>query len=215
MHTKMWKKRTIGTLGLTLIEMIVGVGVFTMILGGIILFQRTVIVSTRMAQTNLTIHSQVRKTLASFATELRAAKPSASGAYSLESVGTSSLIFYSNIDDVTDVERVRYYLATSTTGGRYDVVKRGVIKAVGTTYPSANEVTSTVVTSVRNASSTPLFTYFDRNYAGTSTALTLPINIPSVRHVQMNLVVEESSGRATTSRAYTTHVSIRNLKDNY
>jgi len=202
--------------GFTLIEIIVGVGIFTMILGAIILFQQTVIWSTKAAQTNLTIHSQVRRTLASFSTELRTARPSASGAYAIEAAGTSSVVFYSNIDKVSDVERVRYFLATSTLGGRYDVVKKGVTKPVGTAYPtSTTEVVTIVVTSVRNSSSLPLFAYFDRNYAGTSTALSLPINISAVRHAQMNLVVEELIGRATTSRAYTTHTSIRNLKDNY
>lgn len=211
MHTHHTKQA-----GLTLIEIIVGVGIFTMILGAIIIFQRTVIWSTRSAQNNLIIHQQARKTLASFATELRAARPSASGAYAIEAAGTSSVVFYSNIDKVSDVERVRYFLATSTMGGRYDVVKKGVTKPVGTAYPtSTSEVITIAVTSLRNSSSTPLFRYFDRNFAGTSTALSLPINISAVRHAQMNLLVEELAGRATTSRAYTTHVSIRNLKDNY
>ncbi len=215
LHWKFAHVRQRGEVGLTLIELIVGVGIFTMILGGIILFQRTVIWNTKAAQTNLTIHSQVRRTLASFATELRAARSSASGAYSIESVGTSSVVFYSNIDKVSDIERVRYFLSTSTPG-RYDVIRKGVTKPVGTAYPtSTSEVISVVVTAVRNSSSTPLFTYFDRNYAGTSTALSAPINVSAVRHVQMNILVEESAGRGTTSRAYTTHSSIRNLKDNY
>lgn len=205
-----------GRAGLTAIELIVGVAIFTMILGGIILFQRTVMWNTKAAQTNLTIHSQVRRTLAAFATELRAARSSASGAFAIESVGTSSIVFYSNIDKVSDMERVRYFLATSTTGGRYDVIRKGVTKPVGTAYPtSTSEVITVAVTAVRNSSSTPLFTYFDRNYAGTSTALSSPVNVSAVRHVQMNILVEESAGRGTTTRTYTTHSSIRNLKDNY
>jgi hypothetical protein len=209
-------KRRKSERGLTLIESIVGVGILVLLLGAVILFHRTVIMSTQIAQTNLTIHQQVRRTLSTLTLELRAAKPSASGSYPIESAGTSSIVFYSDIDATTDVERIRYYLATSTAGSSvYDTIRKGVIKPVGTTYPTANETTSVIARYVRNASSTPLFTYFNSNYAGTSSPLGLPVNIPSIRHVRMDIRVEERAGRGTTSRSYMTHVSVRQLKDNY
>jgi prepilin-type N-terminal cleavage/methylation domain-containing protein len=201
--------------GMTLIEVIVAVAITLLVGSAVILFHRTVIVTTQIAQTNLTIQQQVRRTLSLFTFELRSAKPSAGGAYAIESAGTSSVVFFSNIDTTTDVERVRYFLSTSTSANVYDVIKKGIIKPVGTTYSSANETISIIARSVRNASSTPLFTYFGTNYAGTSSPLATPINISNIRHVRMDIRVEERAGRGTTSRAYMTHVSIRQLKDNY
>ncbi len=201
--------------GVTLVELIVGVAIFSLIGLGLIFFQRTVVWTTKTAQTNLVVQQQVRRTLNTFSDELRSAKPSASGAYAIESAGTSSIVFFSNIDTATDTERVRYFLATSSTSTLYDVIKRGIIKPTGTTYNSANESISTIATNIKNTSSTPLLTYFDEGYAGTSTALALPVNISAIRHVQMNIIIQEYVGRGTSTQAYTTRASVRNLKENY
>ena len=201
--------------GMTLIEVLVGIGILLLIGSGILLFERTVLQSARMAQTNLDVQQQVRRTLARFSAELRAAKPSASGTYAIESAGTSSIVFFVNDDTATDTERVRYFLATSSAGTVYNVIKKGVTKPAGTVYNLANESITTVVQNMKNTSSTPLFNYYDESYAGTSTELSIPINVSSIRHVEMDIFVQEAVGRGTTTKEYSTHASIRNLKGNY
>ncbi len=209
------KKRTIRTCGFTLIEAIMVVGIITLVGGAIVAFQRTVIRNTRIIQSALITEQQARKTLSSFVSEMREATQSAAGSYAIESAGTSSIVFYSNVDGGTDVERVRYFLATSTAGSAvYDVVKKGVIKAVGVTYPAGSETFRTVATAVKNTSLTPLFTYYDTGYAGTSTALSVPINIPSVRLIKLELLVDPNAALSPVPQTYSTQVSIRNLKSN-
>jgi type II secretory pathway pseudopilin PulG len=198
-----------------MLELIVAIGIFTFVGMAIVVFQQSVLRNTKFLQSNLIAQQQARKTLATFSAEIRAAAPSASGGYAIESAGTSSIVFYSNIDGGTDVERVRYFLSTSTSPTVFNVIKKGVVKPVGTTYTLSSEKTVTLVNDIRNSSSSPLFSYFDKYYAGTTSAMTVPINISAVRHVKMEIVVDPNSTRSPAMQYYRTQVSIRNLKDNY
>lgn len=207
-------KKNYPQLGFTLIEVLVAVGILTFLGLAMVAFQQSVLKNTKFVQSALISQQQTRKTLTAFVKELRTAAPSASGAYAIESAGTSSLVFYSNIDKDTAVERVRYFYATSSTNGVYNTLKKGVIEPVGITYPAANERFTTVVNFMKNATATPIFEYYDTGYAGTSSSLTLPINIPLVRLIKMSLVVDPNAGRSPIVQTYSTEVSIRNLKSN-
>lgn len=195
--------------GFTIIEIIVTIGIIGMLSGGIIAFERGLLTNTKVLQTMLISEQQVRKTLQSFTMEMRTASPSAGGAYTIEAASTSSVTFYANIDNDSAIERVRYFLATTT-------LKKGVVKPTGTTYNLTTEKVSSIVLDIKNSSSTPMFTYFDKNYNGTSgtTPLSLPIDIPSIRLVKMSLSVDPNASRSPTFQTYTTQVSVRNLKDN-
>jgi prepilin-type N-terminal cleavage/methylation domain-containing protein len=200
--------------GFTLIEILVAVAIVTMLGGAMVAFQQSVLKNTKFIQSSLLSQQQARKTLTTFVKEVRVAAPSASGAYAIESAGTSSLVFYANIDKDAAIERVRYFYATSSANAVLNTLRKGTIDPVGTTYPAANERFSTVVGYMKNSTSTPIFTYYDTSYAGTSSALTVPINIPLIRLIQLNLVVDPNAARSPVVQTYTTQVTIRNLKTN-
>lgn len=217
MRTPLHERTSRTIRGITLVELIVSIGIMTIIGLGIVAFQRGVISNTKVLQSAFSSQQQIRKTLQSFVSELRSAAPSALGTYAIESVATSSIVFYSNIDSDTDVERIRYYFATSSNNGVYNVLKKGVINPVGTVYNSANEIITTVVRDVRNSSTTPIFSYYDATYNGTASStapLVWPVSIPAIRLVKMNIGVDPNSARSPVFQFYTTQVSIRNLKDN-
>jgi len=115
----------------------------------------------------MTAMLESRKILSTMVTELRSTVPSALGSYPIESVATSSIVFFAdvNADDVSD--RIRYFVDPITR-----TVKRGVILATGEPPAyTAGETFSTLVNDVANDTSTPLFDYYDGNYAGASSPL--------------------------------------------
>jgi type II secretory pathway pseudopilin PulG len=197
--------------GFTLIEAVVSIAIILMVGGGIVAFQRSILTNTKVIQAELTSQQQVRKTLSGFVADVRAATQSSGGAYAIDTAATSTFIFYANIDSDTAIERIRYFIATST-------LKRGVLKPTGTTYVAANEKVTSIVFDVANGTSSPIFTYYDRGYDGFTSSSTdplpVPINIPSVRMVKISLTTNPNGNRSPVMQTYSSQVSIRNLKDN-
>ena len=120
----------------------------------------------------------------------------------------SSFTFYSNVDDDSFKERVRYFLDGTT-------LKKGIIKPSGTplTYNPADEAVSELIHGVANAT-TSIFSYYDKNYDGTNQALIEPIDIATVRLVKITIVTDKDPQTPPGPMTLTTQISIRNLKDN-
>lgn len=197
--------------GFTLIEVLVSISILLMIGSSVITFERSVLTNSKVLQAELNSQQQVRRTLATFVSNVRGATQSATGGYAIESAGTSTLTFYANIDNDPLIERVRYFIATST-------LMRGVIKPVGTAYLTSNESITRVVSDVANVSSSPVFVYYDKAYDGFTSSSTdplpIPINTPAIRLIQIVLTVNPNGVRSPAMQTYSTEVSIRNLKDN-
>ncbi|QQR64660.1 hypothetical protein IPH92_03805 [Candidatus Kaiserbacteria bacterium] len=196
-------------LGFSLVEILVVLGIAVLI--GLIatkllidMFSVNRSVSASLSQTG-----EGRRAIKTMTAELRTASPSSVGAYALEQTGTSSLIFYSDIDSDSEKERIRYFLQSG-------VLMRGVINATGSplVYNVANEMRTELVHAVKNSTTTPLFSYYNETYAGTSTPLVEPFNISVVRLVKIYIVADTSSSASSTPDIYTTQVNLRNLKDN-
>lgn len=197
--------------GFTLIEIIVSIGILGLIAGAVIAFESGLLSNTKILQNQLTMQQQVRRAMSGFVKDVRSARQSASGTYPIEISATNTLVFYANIDSDALIERVRYYIATSS-------LMRGVIKPTGMTYLTANEKTSILVGNVLNGTSTDLFSYYDEGFDGFTASSTAPIpppiNIPIVRMIQMSIVANPNGVRTPAKQTYTTQVSIRNLKGN-
>lgn len=191
-----------------MIEILVGIGIFTMIGIAIYTFQRDVFSLNRVIVSNLSVQDEVRRTLKVMSAEIRTASPSSLGAYALTQTATSSFTFYSNIDGDSLKEKVRYFLDGTT-------IKKGVIKPSGSplTYNPANEVVTDLIHDLANAA-TSTFTYYDEDYDGTSPPLAEPIDISAVRLVKITLVIDKDPAALPAPMTLTTQVSIRNLKDN-
>lgn len=204
--------------GFSMVEVVVSIAIITLLTGSIVTLQRNIFMNSKVLQSSMIAQHQVRKTLEGFSSEVRSATMSAGGAYAIESAGTSSIVFFSNIDIDASIERVRYFYATSSnTGSTYTVLKKGVTKPVGTLYNPANEQISTVMLDVKNGTSTPIFTYFDSSYNGTASStapLVQPVSIPSIRLIKIFVAVDPNAARSPVYQTYSTQVSVRNLKDN-
>lgn len=194
--------------GFSLIEILVEIGIFTLIGIAIYTFQRDVFSLNRVIVSNLSVQDEVRRSLKVMSAEIRTASPSSLGAYALTQTATSSFTFYSNIDSDASKERVRYFLSGTT-------LKKGVIKPSGSplTYNPASEIVTELIHDLANAT-TSIFSYYDEDYDGTSPSLDEPIDISAVRLVKITLVIDKDPAALPAPMTLTTQVSIRNLKDN-
>jgi prepilin-type N-terminal cleavage/methylation domain-containing protein len=200
--------------GFTLIEVMLSVVVFMLIGGAIYAFQRNIFSYSRMFTANLNAQQQVQKTFRDFEKEVRTMSPSASGAYPIVTASSTEFTFFSDFDKDGVKERVRYFYATATKS-----IRRGVIEPTGTNYVTANEVISDRISGVLiTATTTSLFTYYNANYdgVGTTSALTQPVSIPSVRLIKFLVAIAPIGQNPVASSTvwFTTQVSMRNLKDN-
>jgi len=102
--------------GFTLIEMIVAIFVFTLIFGAlmsaIVMIYRTEGYSTDQASAI----NEARRGVDIMAEEIRKARYGDDGSYPIEKGAGKEFVFYSDIDNDGDAERVRYFLATVNSG---------------------------------------------------------------------------------------------------
>lgn len=195
--------------GFTLLEVLISIAIFVFIALAVGNFGANIFSMNASTQANLSAQLDGRKVLKHLVAELRSASPSSLGSYPLEQAGTSTLIFYTNLDEDTAKERVRYYLSGST-------LYRGVIHPSGNPLSYAGaEKTDSLIHNVSNDSNTPLFEYFDSNQAGTSSPLVQPVTLADVRLIRATIIIDENPARPPSPITITTQVMMRNLKDNF
>lgn len=197
--------------GFTLLEVVVALGVFALIITIITEILLTSFRTKDIVFEQLLTQNEGRRVVQDFVNELRSANVSSIGAYPLETVGTSTIIFYTNLDTDSYRERVRYFLQGT-------ILKKGIIEPSGNplTYNAGSEVVTEVVHSVAATTSTPLFTYYGQDYNGTtsSTPLLEPVNISQVRVVGIQLTLEKKPNVSPTPFTIQAKAAIRNLKSN-
>lgn len=197
--------------GMTLLETVLVVGLFSLLVVGVGAFARDVFYFNDILQIGLQNVTEARKVLRPFANEVRGAQPSNAGAFPLAQTATSSFAFYSDIDNDGVRERVRYFLEG-------DEFKKGIIEPTGNplVYNQANETIIKVIKHVipRDA----IFHYYDATYAGATTtaaALPEPVTPADVTLIRVDLTVDANPNRAPSLMTLTTQVMVRNLKHNH
>ncbi len=200
--------------GFTLIEVMTTIAILVVIMMAVGLFQYDVINYNRSGGVALTNTQEVQAMLKTMTRELRSMESGADGAYPISAAATSTVTFYADVNHDNLKEKIRYYLGTTTS--TLNTVYRGVINPSGSpaTYNSSTETRKILVTGVRVSSTTPLFQYFDGMYSGTTTPMTYPLNLTSIRLVKITMPIDTDPNRSPIIRTYTTQAELRNLKDN-
>lgn len=192
---------------MSLIEVLVAAALVAIIGLAVASFAADVFSLNSVVTNGLAAQFDARQVVKKIATELREASPSSLGAYPIEVASTTEVVFYSDIDNDGLKERVRYYLSGL-------ILKKDVIKPSGNPLSyGGSPVTTNIINDVRNGT-TSIFTYYDKNYSGTSTPLSFPINLLSIRLVKVSLSVDRDPYRSPVPVYIITQVSLRNLKDN-
>lgn len=191
------------TAGFTLMEILIVVGILIFLGGALATFQVDVFRFNTTTQSGLSTNYEIRRTLKNFTADLRTASPSSVGAFPLGEMSSSSLVFYANIDTDLAIERVHYFVSSST-------LWRGILKPTGSplTY-SGTESLERAVTGVLNSS---IFSYHATGEVSTSTLLYIPLNPQNVTLVRLSLSVDKDILKPPGTTHAETSVLIRNLK---
>lgn len=199
MKKKIKNKRKLVS-GFTLIETLIGVAIFVLIVGVLTLFSRNVWIYNSFISAGLNNADASRQVLKTMVSEIRTASTSDIGTYAIPVNGAtaSSFTFYSNIDSDNSKEKVRYFLSGTT-------LQKGVTKGTG------SEKISTLASNVTNTS---IFSFYNKNYDGTTAPLTFPVSISDIRLVKITISTDQDPNRPPAPMTFSTQVSIRNLKDN-
>jgi hypothetical protein len=191
-------------------EVVIVIGLASLILLLIGRFSGTVTSLDAYTNQKLASREDVQQTFEVMITDIRSAGPSAIGAYAIESASTSSLVFFSDVNNDGIADRVRYFLSSST-------VMRGVVRPTGTplAYVTSTEIVNPVINYII-ATSTPLFRYYDSSYTGNQTSsMPIPIDIPSIRAVQIQFYSDINPAASTPRPEFFSQtITVRNLRSN-
>ncbi|MBI4090939.1 MAG: hypothetical protein HY422_02860 [Candidatus Komeilibacteria bacterium] len=193
--------------GFSILEIITSLAIFALILGGIAVFQLSILQNSKLAESRSSIDQKSLIILRNFATELRAAQTPYDGSFALANTDDDSVLFYADINGDSAIERIRYSVESG-------ILYRGVIPPSGEplTYDPANESVASLIDNIIAAP--PYFIYYGAAFDGstTSPALTQPVSPSDVRLVEMRLQINPGvSGQ--TARMLETRAMIRSLKN--
>ena len=198
--------------GFTLIEMLVTIAVFGMVM---VVTANLLLIIFKNSTTNpnaLNAVDQAQAAASNFVNQIRDAAYGNDGSYPLAEASTTEITFFSpyGTSGSTTVDRIRYFVASST-------LYEGVTAPSGSpaAYNPANEIVTAVVPHVSGNGTSTVFFYYGGTYAGTSSALSQPVNVGQVTYVAFTMAVQLQEVRGATS---TSEISIgsaiRNLKTN-
>jgi type II secretory pathway component PulJ len=204
---KKFVKRTAA--GFTIVETMVAIFIVVILVQATTAFYSDIINTNNAMTGNLSSQMEVRKAFAAMSADIRSALPSSNGAYTIDTATSSYFAYYSDIDGDGLKEKIRYFLSGK-------ILKIGIIKPTGNplVYNVANEKISALINNVVNTPAKPIFSYYNSSYNGTSSPMTLPISIPAVRLIKINVFVNHNQKFPSAVLEFSTQISIRNLKDN-
>jgi len=212
-YSKILKKMKIlkNKKGLTLIETLVAIAIFSIgIEGFTLLFLNTWKnnkYTLEMGQSSMTV-SQGINTIVNY---LRSVRQSDNGAYPIKSADDNEVVVYSDYDRDGITERLHIYKNDQD-------ILMGVTDPTVTipkTYPSEDEETFTLATKIVNTDTEPIFYYYDKNYAGGDDQLpiTTPANVADIRLLKIHLKINIDPNNAPDNIELQTFVEMRNLND--
>lgn len=194
---------------MTLAELLIAMGIFLVIVIVIVDFNTNIYYYQSTISGSFQTSLNAQTILKTMLKEIRQAQPAANGSYPLANAGSSTITFFSDADSNGAVEQITYTRIGNT-------LFRSTIPPTGSppVYLGANQATTTLLGSVVNASSTPIFQYYDTNYTGTSTPLAQPVTTTTVRLVKVSVTLDLDPTHSPLPTTYTVQASFRNLKTN-
>jgi prepilin-type N-terminal cleavage/methylation domain-containing protein len=191
--------------GFTLIETIVVIAIVGLVGGAVSYMIQYFYRTNDYVLQEETAVSSGRQGLTIAMQNLREASYGDDGSYPVAAAGTSTLIFYADVNNGGDVEEVSYYLSKGT-------LYRGVTVATGTppSYVGQAQATSTIATYIVNSTSTPIFQYYDNN----GNVLSTPINVSLISSIGTTLKIDVDPSRAPTTYTLIGSATLRNLDPN-
>jgi len=194
--------------GFTLIEMIVVVGISGILMVVLVRFIGTGYPVSRIIFSQSQATESARLQLKRIAKVMREVRQADTGAYPLVEMSPQKIVFYSDVDEDSTVELVRYELVGTE-------LERGLTEPSGDplTYdPGSNEVSSVIASHIRNGVD-DIFTYYTGDYPADQTPLT-PVDLTEVKYIEFRLLVDVDPDNDPDAIEIVSQVQLRNLKTN-
>lgn len=200
--------------GLTLIEMMMSIAIFTIgIAGFTLLFSRTWKANSyilEMGQSSMQASQGVNKMV----DYIRRATQAEDGSYPIKSADTNSLTIYSDYNKDDTTERLHFYKEDQN-------ILMGVAEPTLTfprTYPTGDQQIMILVSNVVNEDDEPFFYYYNKDYPGddVNNPLTAPISshLADIRLMKIYLEVNtRPSSNMSNDVKLQSFVMMRNLND--
>jgi len=213
MMAKSIKKIFYSQKGLSLVEMLVAIAIFSLILLGTLQLIKYIYKNYGYAMEQGLSLNDVQRGLKILVNDIRGARQADSGAYAIVSADEFDFIFYADIDKDNITERVHYYLQNQA-------IKKGITKPSGTppSYPSEDQTTTTLISHVINTVSQPLFYFYNTNYPAdqVNNPLQVPVgSLDAIRMVKVDIYYNLNPYRAPDNVRLESFAEMRNLKDNW
>jgi prepilin-type N-terminal cleavage/methylation domain-containing protein len=177
--------------GMSLIEVIVAIGIFSLGIAGF----STLFVKSW--QTNAYIYETgqdsfiASRSVSLVVEDLRRAKQAENGDYLIKSASNFDLIVFIDVDNDNEAEKVHYFLDQNT-----DELKRGISQPSSSnppSYSSGDDSIEVLASHIVNNSDNPLFSYFSNNYISDQTPFDVPVasgELINIRLVKVKLLVD-------------------------
>jgi len=199
--------------GLTLIEMLMSIAIFTMGIGGFtLLFSKTWKANSYVlesGQSSMKASQGVNRIV----DYIRRAKQADDGSYPVRSADGNELVLFSDYDKDGATERLHFYKSGSN-------ILMGVTNPTVTlpkTYPANDQEIINVVSDVVNESDEPIFYYYNKDYPGDD--VNNPIATPVVSHladirlIKVYLEINTNPNKLPNNVEIQSFVEMRNLND--
>lgn len=197
--------------GFTLMEVILGIAIMTIFIGGLASFDRLLADSQSILLLSSQSFNEANIGVDALVRELRLATYAETGAYPLALAEDQQLTFYTNMDADDDIELVRYFLDD-------DQLNRGVTQPSGEppVYDPNDEEVNLVIDYIQNQLN-PIFYYYNGNWPTdvVNNPLSQAVRLGETRMIQLSLTVNPKPSRPESQFTISSFVQIRNLKTNF
>lgn len=195
--------------GFTAAEILVVIGIMSILALFVGTFQSDIFRKERIARSRILATEQERLTLRRFTEEVRNISSASNGAYAIDTATNEEFVFYADTNNDNLKERIQYSMKEGT-------LSKTVHTPTGSppTYIGVPPLVRVLVNLIGSSTESQMFTYYDSN----GNVIASPGSaISSIRSVQMKIssVILDVNGLATTTAAQETRATMRNLKDNY
>ena len=193
--------------GMTLVEMLIAIGIYTVLMLAITNSITTFYQYNAYALEQSNEVDNARRGVTQWNRDVKEMTTAEDGTWPMAISGEHRLGYYSDTDRDDSVEYVEYILA-STTLRKFTYNPSGSPATYDLTTPDSEEILSEYVQNRNQATST--FFYYDNN--GVQLASTSPII--NIRYIQMQVIVNIDPDRNPGEFMLRSSLAPRNLKDN-
>ena len=197
--------------GLTLIEMIMAIAIFTIGIEGFTLLFTKVWKNNsyvlEMGQSSMAVSQGLNK----MADYIRNTKQGDDGAYPVQSADNNDLVIFSDYDKDGVTERLHFYKNNED-------ILMGATNPTATlpkTYPAGDQQTITITSNIINGSGVPIFYYYNKDYPDdtANNPVATPALVGDIRLVKIYLETNIIPNRAPDNVKIQSFVEMRNLND--